>query len=59
MKEGEPMTVKDYYETIRDIDRLAALVDAEGSVTIDHDDAAQIWALLLDYKDLLMALEVG
>lgn len=47
------MTVKDYYEVIRDIDRLAALVDAEGAVTIDHDDAEQIWALLLDYKDLL------
>ena len=57
--EGEPMTVKDYYETIRDIDRLAALVDAEGAVTLDHDDAAQIWALLLDYKDLLMDKEVG
>ena len=56
--EGEQMTVKDYYEVIRDIDRLAALVDAEGAVTIDHDDAAQIWALLLDYKDLLMAKEV-
>ena len=56
--EGEEMTVKDYYETIRDIDRLAALVDAEGAVTIDHDDAEQIWALLLDYKDLLMAKEV-
>ena len=56
--EGEPMTVKDYYEVIRDIDRLAALVDAEGAVTLDHDDAAQIWALLLDYKDLLMAKEV-
>ena len=56
--EGEPMTVKDYYETIRDIERLAALVDAEGAVTIDHDDAAQIWALLLDYKDLLMDKEV-
>ena len=56
--EGEPMTVKDYYEVIRDIDRLAALVDAEGAVTIDHDDAEQIWALLLDYKDLLMAKEV-
>ena len=56
--EGEQMTVKDYYETIRDIDRLAALVDADGAVTIDHDDAAQIWALLLDYKDLLMAKEV-
>lgn len=53
------MTVKDYYEVIRDIDRLAAVVDAEGAVTLDHDDAAQIWALLLDYKDLLMALEVG
>ena len=51
------MTVKDYYETIRDIDRLAALVDAEGAVTIDHDDAEQIWALL-DYKDLLMAKEI-
>ena len=58
MKEGELMTVKDYYETIRDIDRLAALVDAEGAVTIDHEDAEQIWALLLDYKDLLMAKEV-
>ena len=56
--EGEPMTVKDYYETIRDIDRLAAAVDAEGAVTLDHDDAEQIWALLLDYKDLLMAKEV-
>ena len=56
--EGEEMTVKDYYETIRDIDRLAALVDAEGEVTLDHDDAEQIWALLLDYKDLLMAKEV-
>lgn len=56
--EGEPMTVKDYYEVIRDIERLAALVDAEGAVTLDHDDAEQIWALLLDYKDLLMALEV-
>ena len=56
--EGEPMTVKDYYEVIRDIDRLAALVDAEGEVTLDHDDAEQIWALLLDYKDLLMAKEV-
>lgn len=53
------MTVKDYYEVIRDIDRLAALVDAEGAVTLDHDDSEQIWALLLDYKDLLMALEVG
>ena len=52
------MTVKDYYETIRDIDWLAASVDAEGAVTIDHDDAKQIWALLLDYKDLLMAQEV-
>ena len=52
------MTVKDYYETIRDIDRLAALVDAEGTVTIDDDDAEQIWAMLLDYKDLLMAKEV-
>ena len=57
--EGEQMTVKDYYEVIRDIDRLAALVDAEGEVTLDHDDAEQIWALLLDYKDLLMAKEVG
>ena len=57
--EGEQMTVKDYYEVIRDIDRLAAAVDAEGAVTIDHDDAEQIWALLLDYKDLLMAKEVG
>lgn len=56
---GEPMTVKDYYETIRDIDRLAAVVDAEGAVTLDYDDAEQIWALLLDYKDLLMAVEVG
>ena len=56
--EGEEMTVKDYYETIRDIDRLAALVDAEGEVTLDHDDAEQIWALLLDYKDLLMSKEV-
>ena len=56
--EGEPMTVKDYYEVIQDIDRLAALVDAEGEVTLDHDDAEQIWALLLDYKDLLMAKEV-
>ena len=56
--EGDEMTVKDYYETIRDIDRLAALVDVEGAVTIDHDDAEQIWALLLDYKDLLMAKEV-
>lgn len=53
------MTVKDYYETILDIERLAALVDAEGAVTIDHDDSEQIWALLLDYKDLLMAKEVG
>lgn len=53
------MTVKDYYGTIQDIDRLAEVVDAEGAVTIDHDDAEQIWALLLDYKDLLMALEVG
>ena len=53
------MTVKDYYEVIRDIERLADVVDAEGDVTIDHDDAAQIWALLLDYKDLLMTLEVG
>ena len=52
------MTVKDYYETIRDIDRLAALVDADCEVTLDHDDAEQIWALLLDYKDLLMAKEV-
>ena len=56
--EGEQMTVKDYYEVIQDIDRLAALVDTEGAVTIDHDDAEQIWALLLDYKDLLMAKEV-
>lgn len=24
----------------------------------DYDDAEQIWALLLDYKDLLMAKEV-
>lgn len=51
------MTVKDYYGTIQDIDRLAEVVDAEGAVTLDHDDAEQIWALLLDYKDLLMALE--
>ena len=51
------MTVKDYYEVIRDIDRLASAVDAEGAVTLDHDDAEQIWALLLDYKDLLMAKE--
>ena len=57
--EGEQMTVKDYYEVIRDIDRLAAAVDAEGAVTLEHDDAEQIWALLLDYKDLLMAKEVG
>ncbi len=57
--EGEQMTVKDYYETIRDIDRLAEVVDAEGAVTLDHEDAEQIWALLLDYKDLLMTLEVG
>lgn len=56
--EGEQMTVKDYYEVIRDIDRLAAAVDAEGAVTLDHDDAEQIWALLLDYKDLLMSKEV-
>lgn len=53
------MTVKDCYETIRDIERLAEIVDAEGAVTLDHDDAKQIWALLMDYKDLLMALEVG
>lgn len=53
------MTVKDYYETIRDIERLAALVDAEGAVTLDYDDAEQIWALLQDYKDLLMAKEMG
>ena len=52
------MTVKDYYETIRDIDRLAEVVDSDGAVTIDHDDAEQIWALLLDYKDLMMAKEV-
>ena len=58
ISEGEKMTVKDYYETIRDIDRLAALVDAEGAVNLDHYDAEQIWALLLDYKDLLMAKEV-
>lgn len=57
--EVREITVKDYYETIRDIDRLAEVVDAEGAVTLDHDDAEQIWALLLDYKDLLMALEVG
>ena len=56
--EGEQMTVKDYYEVIRDIERMAALVDTEGAVTLDHDDAEQIWALLLDYKDLLMAKEV-
>ena len=56
--EGDEMTVKDYYEVIRDIERLAAAVDAEGAVTLDHDDAEQIWALLLDYKDLLMAREV-
>ena len=56
--EGEQMTVKDYYEVIQDIDRLAAAVDVEGAVTIDHDDAEQIWALLLDYKDLLMDKEV-
>ena len=56
--EGEQMTVKDYYETIRDIDRLAEVVDSDGAVTIDHDDAEQIWALLLDYKDLMMAKEV-
>lgn len=53
------MTVKDYYEVIQDIDRLAEVVDAEGAVTLDHDDAEQIWALLLDYKDLLMDKEVG
>lgn len=52
------MTAKDYYEVIRDIDRLAEVVDAEGAVTLDHDDEEQIWALLLDYKDLLMAQEV-
>ena len=52
------MTVKDYYETIREIDRLAEWVDEEGAVTLDHDDAAQIWALLMDYKDLLMAREI-
>ena len=51
------MTIKDYYDAILDIDRLAALVDAEGAVTLDHDDAEQIWALLLDYKDLLMSKE--
>ena len=56
--EGEKMTVKDYYEVIRDIDRLAEVVDSDGAVTLDHDDAEQIWALLLDYKDLLMAKEV-
>ena len=56
--EGDEMTVKDYYEVIRDIERLVAAVDAEGAVTLDHDDAEQIWALLLDYKDLLMAKEV-
>ena len=58
ISDGEEMTVKDYYETIRDIDRLAAAVDSDGAVTLDHDDAEQIWALLLDYKDLLMAKEV-
>ena len=58
ISEGDPMTVKDYYEVIRDIERLAALVDAEGAVNLDHDDAEQIWALLLDYKDFLMAKEV-
>ena len=52
------MTVKDYYGTIQDIDRLAEVVDAEGAVTLDHDDAEQIWALLLDYKDWLLELEV-
>ena len=56
--EGDEMTVKDYYEVIRDIERLAAAVDAEGAVTLDHDDAEQIWALLLDYKELLMDKEV-
>ena len=56
--EGDEMTVKDYYEVIRDIDRLAAAVDEEGAVTLDHEDAEQIWARLLDYKDLLMAKEV-
>ena len=30
--EGEQMTVKDYYEVIRDIDRLAEVVDAEGEI---------------------------
>ena len=44
------MTVKDYYETIKDIDQLAEVVDAEGAVTLDHEDAEQIWALLLDYR---------
>nr|DAG23539.1 MAG TPA: hypothetical protein [Caudoviricetes sp.] len=53
------MTVKDYYEVIRYIDRLATAVDAEGAVTLDHDDAEQICALLLEYRALLMALEVG
>lgn len=52
------MTVKDYYEVIRDIDRLAAAVDAEGAVTLDHDDAEQICALLLECRALLMAKEV-
>ena len=52
------MTVKDYYEVIRDTERLAEAIDAEGEVTLDHDDAEQIWALLLDYKDLLMSKEV-
>ena len=56
---GTKMTVKDYYETIQDIDRLAEVVDAPGAVTLDHDDAELIWGLLLDYKDLLMAKEVG
>ncbi len=52
------MTVKDYYEVIRDIDRLAALVDAEGDVTLDHDDAEQICALLMEYRAFLMSKEV-
>lgn len=52
------MTVKDYYEVIRDIDRLAAAVDAEGAVTLGHDDAEQICALLLEYRAFLMSKEV-
>ena len=49
------MTVKDYYEVIRDIDRLA---HDQHDDPQHHDDAEQIWALLLDYKDLLMSKEV-